>query len=247
MMRIKITLKGKDNLEIPYNYNYALSSLIYNTIADSDLAKRLHSSNSFKFFTFSQINVKQSAFNKNGIIAKKGILSFYLSSPSEKLIKNFARGFLENEINFLNEKMNTLNIELIKTSSFNDKEIFNTLSPIIIRKKRDENGKIKIWDLPPSDDFFKGIENNLIKKYCIFNKINQTNKQIKAYSEMANVKRKRITINKGNHTTYHRAYLMDLILEGDKELLKFAYDAGLGEKNSMGFGMIDIADMKPKN
>ena len=101
MMRIKITLKGKDNLEIPYNYNYALSSLIYNRIADSDLAKRLHSSNSFKFFTFSQINVKQPTFNKNGIIAKNGIISFYLSSPSDKLIKNFTSGFLENKINFL--------------------------------------------------------------------------------------------------------------------------------------------------
>lgn len=33
---------------------------------------------------------------------------------------------------------------------------------------------------------------------------------------------------------------MDLILEGDIDLIKFAYDCGLGEKNSMGFGMIDL-------
>ena len=240
MMRIKITLKGKDNLEIPYNYNYALSSLIYNRIADSDLAKRLHSSNSFKFFTFSQINVKQPTFNKNGIIAKNGIISFYLSSPSDKLIKNFTSGFLENKINFLNEKMNILNVEMIRMPSFNNKMKFNTISPIIIRSKREINGDIKIWDLAPSDEFFKRLEKNLIKKYCNYNKIDQTNKQLNAYSEMANVKRKRIRINKGNQTTYHRAYLMDLVLEGDNDLIKFAYDAGLGEKNSMGFGMIDM-------
>ena len=237
-MRIKITLKGKENLEIPYNYNYALSSLIYNTIADSNLAKKLHTSDSFKFFTFSQIKVKEPKFNKNGIIAPNGIFSFHLSSPNEKLIQNLILGFLEKEIIFLNEKMNTLNVELIKTPSFDNKVRFNTISPIIIRSKREVDGKIKIWDLPPSDDFFKGIENNLIKKYCIFNKLNQTDKQIKACSEMANVKRKRITINTGNKTTYHRAYLMDLILEGDFDLIEFAYDVGLGEKNSMGFGMI---------
>jgi len=239
-MRIKITLKGPNNLEIPYNYNYALSSLIYNTIADSNLAKKLHASDSFKFFTFSQIKVKQPKFNKNGIIAKNGIFSFYLSSPINKLIKSLTCGFLEKKIIFLNEKMNTMTVELIKTPIFNDKVRFNTISPIIIRAKREVNGKLRIWDLAPSEDFFKGIENNLIKKYCVFNKINQTSKKIKAQSEMANVKRKRITINNDSKPTYHRAYLMDLILEGDNDLINFAYDVGLGEKNSMGFGMIKL-------
>ena len=55
---------------------------------------------------------------------------------------------------------------------------------------------------------------------------------------MANVKRKRIAILKDPNITYHRAYMMDLILEGDLDLINFAYDVGLGEKNSMGFGMI---------
>ena len=55
---------------------------------------------------------------------------------------------------------------------------------------------------------------------------------------MKNVKRKRIAIVKGPQTTYHRAFMMDLILEGDLNLIKFAYDCGLGEKNSMGFGCI---------
>ena len=46
---------------------------------------------------------------------------------------------------------------------------FNTISPIIIRTKRKIDDKIKIWDLAPSDDFFKRLERNLIRKYCIFN------------------------------------------------------------------------------
>ncbi len=56
------------------------------------------------------------------------------------------------------------------------------------------------------------------------------------------VKRKRISINKGNATTHHRAYMMDLILEGDLDLIEFAYDVGIGEKNSMGFGMIKLLE-----
>jgi CRISPR-associated endoribonuclease Cas6 len=57
---------------------------------------------------------------------------------------------------------------------------------------------------------------------------------------MKSVKRKRITINKGQNSTYHRAYQMDIVLEGDVDLIKFAYDCGLSSKNSMGFGLIDI-------
>ncbi|MGN0140234.1 CRISPR-associated endoribonuclease Cas6 [Methanobrevibacter smithii] len=53
---------------------------------------------------------------------------------------------------------------------------------------------------------------------------------------------KRISINKGNATTHHRAYMMDLILEGDLDLIEFAYDVGIGEKNSMGFGMIKLLE-----
>ena len=74
-MRLKITLKGNDNLEIPYNYNHTISSLIYDNIADINLAKQLHSSESFKFFTFSQLNIPQRKFNENNILAKSGIIS----------------------------------------------------------------------------------------------------------------------------------------------------------------------------
>ena len=32
--------------------------------------------------------------------------------------------------------------------------------------------------------------------------------------------------------------MIDLILEGELDLIEFAYNVGFGEKNSMGFGMI---------
>ena len=87
-----------------------------------------------------------------------------------------------------------------------------------------------------------GSFNNLIKKYIKFNNLTKTDKKINIYSDMNFVKRKRISINKGNATTHHRAYMMDLILEGDLDLIEFAYDVGIGEKNSMGFGMIKLLE-----
>ena len=241
-MRLKINLKGKNNFKLPFNYNHILSSIIYKKIIDLDFANELHSSNSFKFFNFSQLYIQNRKLADEEIISKDGKLNFYLSSPNDLLIKNLVSGFVDDlEIKFQNEKLIVEKIEALRTPDFKEKSEFKTISPINIRDVNEENKRI---DLAPSDKFFKGIETNLIKKYCVFNNLESTDKKIKAYSEMANVKRKRITIPKGPNTTYHRAYMMDIILEGDVDLIEFAYDVGLGEKNSMGFGMIKYIEPK---
>lgn len=247
-MRLRINLKGKNNFKVPFNYNHILSSIIYNKIVDLDLANDLHTSNSFKFFNFSQLNIQKRKIVENGILSRDGRLNFHLSSPNDLLIKSLVSGFVDDlEIKFKNEKLIVEKIEALKMPDFSEKSEFKTISPINIRDIQEVDGQLKRVDLAPSDKFFKGVENNLIKKYCLFNEIKSTDKKIKAYSEMANVKRKRITIPKGPNTTYHRAYMMDLILEGDIDLIKFAYDVGLGEKNSMGFGMIKYVEPENMN
>ena len=242
-MRLEIILKGKKNFKVPFNYNHILSAIIYNKISDLNFANELHSSKSFKFFTFSQIYIPKRRIVKDGIIAKDGVISFYISSPNDFLIKSLVDGFLEDlEISFQNQKLTIQKIESLKTPEFSSKSEFKTLAPIIVRTKKEIDGELKIWDLAPSDKFFKSLENNLIKKYIKFNNLTKTDKKINIYSDMNFVKRKRISINKGNATTHHRAYMMDLILEGDLDLIEFAYDVGIGEKNSMGFGMIKLLE-----
>lgn len=242
-MRLEIILKGKNNFKVPFNYNHILSAIIYNKIADLNFANELHSSKSFKFFTFSQIYIPKRRIVKDGIIAKDGVISFYISSPNDFLIKSLVDGFLEDlEISFQNQKLTIQKIEALKTPEFSSKSEFKTLAPIIVRTKKEIDGELKIWDLAPSDKFFKSLENNLIKKYIKFNNLTKTDKKINIYSDMNFVKRKRISINKGNATTHHRAYMMNLILEGDLDLIEFAYDVGIGEKNSMGFGMVKLLE-----
>lgn len=242
-MRLEIILKGKNNFKVPFNYNHILSAIIYNKIADLNFANELHSSKSFKFFTFSQIYIPKRRIVKDGIIAKDGVISFYISSPNDFLIKSLVDGFLEDlEISFQNQKLTIQKIEALKTPEFSSKSEFKTLAPIIVRTKKEIDGELKIWDLAPSDKFFKSLENNLIKKYIKFNNLTKTDKKINIYSDMNFVKRKRISINKNNATTHHRAYMMDLILEGDLDLIEFAYDVGIGEKNSMGFGMVKLLE-----
>ena len=171
-MRLEIILKGKNNFKVPFNYNHILSAIIYNKIADLNFANELHSSKSFKFFTFSQIYIPKRRIVKDGIIAKDGVISFYISSPNDFLIKSLVDGFLEDlEISFQNQKLTIQKIEALKTPEFSSKSEFKTLAPIIVRTKKEIDGELKIWDLAPSDKFFKSLENNLIKKYIKFNNL----------------------------------------------------------------------------
>lgn len=241
-MRLKIYLKSENGIiNIPFNYNHILSSVVYNMIDDIGFASKLHSGKSFKFFCFSQIFISRPKRVDGGFVSRNGSISFIISSPNDDLITELVNGLAHNQsVNFIGQSLLVTKCEILKNPQFGNRMHFNTLSPIIVTTQREIDGVLKEWDLAPGDDFFKGIEKNLVKKYQKFYNLESVNKKVKVSSDMRYVKRKRISINKGEVTTYHRAYLMDIILEGDSDLIRFAYDCGLSSKNSQGFGMIEL-------
>ena len=228
-------------IKIPFNYNHILSAILYNKIKDLNLSNKMHESKDFKFFTFSQLFFKKKKIIKNNFLSLDGRISFYFSSPNKNLILNIIDGFLEDkEVSFINQKLIISKVELLSNEKFVEKMEFQTLSPLYAKTLKKNGNKQIQWDLTPGERFFTALENNLVKKYINFYNLSRTDKRIKIYSNMKKVKRKRISIKNGNETTFHRSFLMDIILEGDLDLIKFAYDCGLGEKNSMGFGMLEL-------
>ena len=219
-------------MHIPFNYNYILSSIIYSKIADLNLAKELHSSKSFKFFTFSQLYIHQRNRVNNGFISKNGTINFQITSPNSHLIKSLINGYLEDiQVDFKGQELFVEKIELLPPPKFESEIKFKTISPIIVRTKKEIDEKLKTWDLNPSDTmFFSNIEKNLVKKYNKFYDKKIAIGDIKISSEMKLVKRKRITIEKRDIKTYNRAFMMDIAMEGNKNLIKFGYSCGLGEK-----------------
>jgi CRISPR-associated endoribonuclease Cas6 len=238
-MRLKISLSStKANYLIPFNYNHILSAIIYRKIADLDLAAKLHFSKDFKFFTFSQIYFSDWKRIKQGIISKDGKFSFYISSPNDNLIKSLVEGHLENtEVDFKGTKLLVEQIELLKKPKFKEKMKMRTMSPVSASIKREVDGKLKIWDLGPGDErFYESVQKNLVNKYVSFYGDFDGSKWVRLRPDMKTAKRRRIEI-KGD---FHRGYMMEFEMEADVRLIRFAYDCGLGERNSMGFGMVEI-------
>ncbi|HNR26035.1 MAG TPA: CRISPR-associated endoribonuclease Cas6 [Methanobacteriaceae archaeon] len=204
------------------------------------MASDLHSSSDFKYFTFSQIDVtRRKVIPGKGIVALDGKLNFLISSPHNYLIQSMVEGYLdESEVIFKGNKLMVEQVELLKQPTFTKNMNFKTMSPVVARIKR-EDGKVR--DLNPGDlRFYTALQQNLLRKYNSFYDTYDGDEYVKIVPDVDSVKRKRITIEKNGNQTYHRAYLMRFGMEADPQLVKFAYDCGLGEKNSMGFGMVEM-------
>ena len=240
-MRCNVTLQNQGgDVLFPFNYNHIITSMIYNNLVKTGIDLDFHDSKDFKFFTFSNIIFSKFEVTKEGFKSIDGLINFQISSPDSKLLRKIINGFIKNnQITINGNEFTMTNIVMVKDPEFSNKMKFKTMSPIVVNSHKEINGELKSWDLAPTDEnFFPFIERNLIKKYNQFFNEELSDDSIKVSSDMKNVKKKRVVIKRNKSQQHYVCYMMDITLDGDPKVIKFAYDCGLSNKNSMGFGMI---------
>jgi CRISPR-associated endoribonuclease Cas6 len=224
-------MSKKDAEPLTYNYQYYLASALYATIGkkDVELASKLHKNMTDKFLTFSWIYPDKPVF-KGGINFKEAF--FIFSTPDESLACTLANGLLDNPFLHINNTPVEVNqIEILPEPRLSESARLKTLSPIYI--KRTIDGKER--DLYPEDPKWKiELANNLINKYEVFNPNNK--KPIPSITQINKVKKKRVRIA----DSYRRCNMLEFTVIGDPELVLFGYQAGFGEKNTMGFGCTEV-------
>jgi len=234
-MRVKISFSGRGR--VGFNYNTSLAGVLYRAFqrADEELSSSIHSSREIKLFTFSEL--KGGKPTKEGIFFSHGGY-FLVSSPREKILKAGVEGLLDGtplEIGGL--KLTLESMEVLRPPRFSTRLKFRTLSPIKTSTMVEGEKGPRQWDLSPSEGrFYENLIKNLVKKYRLFHHKSPSNGSLE-FSPPTFTKQRRIRIK----NTYHRCYMMDFSAEGPKDLLKMGYEAGFGEKNSMGFGMVKVA------
>jgi CRISPR-associated endoribonuclease Cas6 len=235
-MRCKISLMVEGGGTLPFNYNHFLAGVLYRAFrtANLELAKSLHESRDIKLYTFSEI--------KGGKPSSQGLhfnnkAWFYLSSPRSELMRAAVEGLLASGSVTLGPLSFHLDsMEILKPPVFNGSPmVFRTLSPICVTTMREVDGKLKQWDLYPNEQkFYHNLVENLVKKYIMLHAIPPKNKTLEIKVLSSHPVRIRIK------DTYHRASHMVFLAHGSKELIEIGYECGFGEKNSMGFGMVEV-------
>ena len=233
-MRAQLKLNIDKNVIIPFNYQYHLSSMIYHflSVSDSEYAKRLHEYQKYKFFTYSWLDIPNRTITKDGMKSNDGHVFLQLSSPNDTFLSVFLEGmFQEQVLKIGNLEAYPEEIQVIETPESFD--ILKTISPICLRTQEEIDGKLKGKDLLPNHSkFFENLKKNLKNKYEMYY---DKECQMDFNLEILSAEPKRIQIK----NSFVRCSNLIFKIEGDYDFIKFGYECGFGEKNSMGFGMVE--------
>jgi len=250
-MRLKIGLLSYNSILLPIGFNEYLQTLIYNHLNNNNNNKKQIENDElttkdrqFSLFTFSSI-LEKGIFNKTvSTYIYPHSLSFYISSPCDSILENLANNIAESKfIRFGNNKLVVNYVEIINQFKITKDSVqINAITPIVASLTSILNyKKKKNSDFSPFDKKFSTlINNNLTKKWSdLYNK--KCTYKINIMPLFTGKKNEKIIyFGTGKTKIPIKGWLGSFLLQGDPELIDFACEAGLGEKNSEGFGMIDV-------
>jgi len=121
-------------------------------------------------------------------------------------------------------------IQMQNTPQFGKKEKFNVASPVFIRKYDEKKKAIHLTYKDPDADFY--LTETLIKKLKKADL--STNVKVSFDKNYLNPKTKLVTIK----NIKNRANYCPIIIEGDPEAIKFAWNVGVGHSTGSGFGAL---------
>jgi CRISPR-associated endoribonuclease Cas6 len=252
-LRIKVELIAENNVILPRGYNAIIQGLIYSFFNDFQ-SRWLHDQGfsyekrTFRLFNFSSFLERAKYFQDSQIFKFPRKLSFYFSSPINYITEHFAVNFIkQNHIWVYDQKCMISSVNVYKNPEITNNNInINAISPIEVHSTiQDENGKIKtIYHNAFEESFNNLVNQNLKKKWTAAIKqacphdISIKPLFKKDWKEKIQYFRKKIgseiqlIVIKGWQGKFN--------LQGHPDFLSFAYQTGLGSRNSSGFGMFEL-------
>ena len=265
-MRLKIKAVSEKPLFIPLNYQYPLHSIIYKLIQQSSrkYAEFLHeegfradvnSPKRFKLFTFSQLKMMPYCFTGAGFDRVRTI-EFVYSTAAEKSFEHLVYGLFAQQELCLRFGRNTCRfvvqrVESLPEPQFTDSMKFICLSPITVstkREKADGSGlEVHFLDyLNPTekDHFCENLFLNLSRKYQTLLQTpyrGATAFEFQFDPEYLIKRQGKISkLIRFKNDIKIKAFEAPFTVSADPQLLKVGYQCGFGEKNSDGFGCVEV-------
>lgn len=236
-MKIKITFK-MDNEKIIYDNRYIISSWLYGNIfrSDPEFAEKFHSDGMIKLFTFSNIFFKKAQFFEEHMKVQDKKVNIYLSSMNKDFSSAQIKGLFDSVLHLGDNILKPIAIRTVKTRKIkHGEDEIKTLSPVSISKSNYKGVPI-YWARPDEELFYELLKNNLLKKYkMVFDReylgtlIIKPDERFVVHPKLYSVKAGKI-----------KSFEMRLKVNCSKNMKEVMINCGLGEKNSLGFGMVDV-------
>lgn len=229
-------------IDLPVGYNHLIQSAIYNNL-NPEFAAFLHNQGfiinkrRFTLFVFSRILGLHQYLREKKEIRFANPMQLIISSPVIQFTKDISQVFLKNGIRIGKYLLDIQSFEVQAPTIKNNETIVTSLSPVVAYSTfmRGHGKKYTLYYKPNDQEFQRIVVENLKRKARLIYG------EEKQFSETSIVRKgmfhREIVMYKG---TIIKGYSGTFILKGDPHLLQTAIDAGLGSKNSMGFGLLQV-------
>jgi len=248
-MRIALKLApAGGSLELPIHYNHLIQAMIYRSL-DGALAEWFHDEGysygkrRFKLFTFSRLlshNRRYDAQKKT--ITFIGSLELKIGSVDVKLLESLAVHLVrQREVQLRGTPCHFASVEVEMPVKTSGPVAVRTLSPIVVYSTlKDASGRKKTYYYNPWErEFQEKILENLRRKWAALHGSEEPPSMEGAYIKPLRVSKRNEAIVKFKGTVIKGwTGLYELSLP--EPYFSLAYDAGLGSKNSQGFGMVEV-------
>ena len=250
-MRMKIIADIGEKLTFPINYNYQLTGVIYRFLAESnaEYASFLHNEGylagqkRFKLFTFSQLMAKHRRINGRTIHFSSPLI-WYISSPIASFLRHFADTLLNEGRLFLGDhSLGIREVQVLRLPRFQREMRFRCLSPIVMSTVQQRGGQRSMYYCLPDDPAFsKLIRQNLIRKYeAIHGRAPHDDTLTFVFDkDYIDRRRGRVTRLVDYKGIKIKGVMCPFRVSGSPALIQTGYECGFGDKNSAGFGMVEI-------
>ncbi len=255
-MELRLTLTLRRGNLLPLNYQYPLSAWIYKVIerADAEFSHFLHEEGfragkrRFKMFTFSQLDLRPYEIQGGQIRLLGKSISLVVRFLIDSSMEHFVRGiFMEQRLG-LGDRNATVDlevsqVEMLPSPIFRPVMRYRCLSQICISRSRADGTTEYLSPEHPAYGQMM-IQNLAYKAGALANAVKES-KQLampEGKFQLLNRPRKKgIHIKSGTpEATQVIGYLFHFELDVPAELHELGYYAGFGEKNSMGFGCVEV-------
>lgn len=265
-MRFKLVLKIQQNELFPFNYQYELSAALFKVfmhIKNSFTRYTILSNQDFlNHITFSRIEIPKRVIEKEGIrsLSRIAFLKISMGFPdiySDSLWKAFSR--FGNTLCLYKKlsreppyqiKMQVKDIEFLPSPEFQESMKFKMLSPLVLTQKQQRRNRY--LSFCEKEDITSRLKENLLQKFqqlysytlpvnffdlCFDPDYYRDREEKDLYSliKMKECQKESIMV---------MGLLVPFTLKAPPELIQVGYYSGFGEKTSLGFGMVEVAQAR---
>ncbi|EGT3784186.1 TPA: CRISPR-associated endoribonuclease Cas6 [Clostridioides difficile] len=244
LVRRYLILTVDNEVVLDYNYQYELMKRIYEAIEISDRRKALSLHNEgykidkkvFKLFNYTMM-FEDAKYSKEGIHLNSRTKIRLILSGYDDILNNIIKGFIKCKVfKLYNIEFKLSNMDEDSKIGFNSITLYKVRSPIVA-SLYDLKSKKQVYLNPMQEEFYKALHDNLMKKYKLIYNKEYTGEVYFDIEDVLSVKKKYITNIKGKGFVIGYTDF-EIFVEADKDMQKVIYYCGLGEKNSIGMGLL---------